>query len=158
MQASHAAEGHGVKSPEWQYNMSVRPSLHPSSRPQEFCDFVFVLISSIGVQCRDAFIPSGVQISLYVSLYIYLSCCPHRFLATNRAACNYAQIRSMQVTGSNPLSSSIIRPSVHLYDNSRAFLDFCIIIIFQCGGPASRHVYPHTRVQSSLYIHTSIRT
>ena len=137
--------------------LSVRPSIRLVVR-RTFVIFVFVLISSIGVQCRDAFIPSGVQISLYVSLYIYLSCCPHRFLATNRAACNYAQSRSMQVTGSNPLSSSIIRPSVRLSGNSRAFFDFCIIIIFQCGGPASRHVYPHTRVQSSLYIHTSIRT
>ena len=47
--------GHGVKSTEWQYNMSVCPSVYPVVRGP-FATFVFVLISSVGVQRRDAFI------------------------------------------------------------------------------------------------------
>ena len=57
MRAAHAAEGHGFKSPEWQYNMSVHPSVHLVVRGP-FAIFVFVLISSVGVQRRDAFIPT----------------------------------------------------------------------------------------------------
>ena len=42
------------KSPEWEYNMFVRPSVRSSAGL--FTIFVLVLISSLGVQRRDAFI------------------------------------------------------------------------------------------------------
>ena len=55
MRAAYGDAGHGVKSTEWQYNMSVCPSVYPVVRGP-FVTFVFVLISSVGVQRRDAFI------------------------------------------------------------------------------------------------------
>ena len=67
MCATHAVTGHRVKSPEWQYDMSVRPVF---LRP--FTIFVLVLISSVGVRRCDAFIvfypPVGSsQACMYVS-------------------------------------------------------------------------------------------
>ena len=72
-----------VKYHEWQYTMSVCPSVHLSGNLWEFYDFIFVLISSVGVQRRDTFIPTlgseGPQwgpdklICPYLSLFLYLS-------------------------------------------------------------------------------------
>ena len=48
MHAEDVAAGHGFKSPEWRYNMSVRPSVWSSAGL--FVIVLFVLISSLGVR------------------------------------------------------------------------------------------------------------
>ena len=48
LRAAHASIGHKSKFPEWQHNMSVRSSARSSA--VLFDIFVFVLISSLGVQ------------------------------------------------------------------------------------------------------------
>ena len=66
---------------------------------------------------------------------------PRCFLAIICATHNFTQRMRMQVTGSNPLSYSIICPSVRLYSRARAFYNFGICIDFQCGGPAPQCIY-----------------
>ena len=61
----------------------ICPYTHSSIRPQAFCYFLFLLISSVGVQHRDAFIPSEVQSSLYVFLSLRLSGRPRRFFGNH---------------------------------------------------------------------------
>ena len=69
LRASHAAASHGANSPVWQYNISVHSSV------VLFYIFIFVLIYSMGVQCRDAFIPSEVQLILCFLPFLCLSIC-----------------------------------------------------------------------------------
>ena len=57
--------------------------------------------------------PSGVQLGLYVRLYVSLYGLPHRFLVIIPAVCNCVQCMWMQATGSNPLSGIRICPSAH---------------------------------------------
>ena len=46
-----------------------------------------------------------------------------------RAACNCAQRMRQQATGSNPMSESIICPSIRLYGRLRAFCDFMLVCL-----------------------------
>ena len=89
------------KSPECQYNMSVRPSGHP----QDFCYFCIFIYFHCGVQCCDAFIPTlgskqpqlgpvklmclSVYLSIYLSasLYISLSLCLFYHVALGWSNC-----------------------------------------------------------------------
>ena len=114
--------------------------------------------------------PSGVQSSLSFCLLVSLSGRTRLFLAIIHAAHNCAQRMWPQATGSNPLSGSIICPSVRpsvrpsvcpsvrLSVRLRTFCNFCICINFRCGGPALRCFPPHwglsdpSEVQSSLYV------
>ena len=114
--------------------------------------------------------PSGVQSSLYVCqslcAYFCLSVsmygCPRRILAIIRANRNCVQHMQPQATGSNPLSGSIICPSVCPSVPTRAFCDFCICINFQCGVQRHDSFSPYwgpedpSGVQSSLYVHISV--
>ena len=90
--------------------------------------------------------PSGFQSSLYLcfsihpSLFIsvYMSGCPSIFLAIIHASRKCAQRMRLQATRSNPLSASIICPSVCLSSCPRSFFNFCICINFQSGIPMSQ--------------------
>ena len=53
----------------------------------------------------------------------------------------------LQSTDLNPLNGIIIFPFVRPSGCPRAFCDFCICINFQCRGPASRSIYPHSGVR-----------
>ena len=66
LRTAHAAAGHGFKYLEWQYNISVCPVVL-----RHFPIFVFVFISSVGVQLRDAFIPQwGLVELIYLSVHL----------------------------------------------------------------------------------------
>ena len=82
------------------------------SSASPFSTFVFVLISSVGFHRCDTFIPSGVQLCLYVCLSVSLPGRSHRFLVIICAARNCAQCMRPQVTVSNPLNESMICTSV----------------------------------------------
>ena len=128
----------------------------------ECCDFVFVLISWVGVQSCDEFIrnkwlfiptlgPKEPQwgsfklictsASLLLCISVSLSGRLPHLLVIIHSSRNCAQRMRPQATGSNHLSGSIICPSDGLYGCPRAFCDFGICIDFQCGGPASRCIY-----------------
>ena len=66
----HAAAGHGFKSREWQYNMSVYPVVR-----EPFAIFVFILISSVGSNAvMHLLSPRWVPIELiYLSLCLFVS-------------------------------------------------------------------------------------
>ena len=66
-----------VKFPEGQYNMPVCLFFWSSAGLLNV--FIFVLISSVGVHCRDAFI--------FPCLYVSLSDSPRRFLVIITTAC-----------------------------------------------------------------------
>ena len=132
-------------------------SIHPYvCRP--FVIFVFVLIFSVGVQHRDSFVNTmgskGPQwcpvehiclsISLSLCLYVSIFGLPHCFLAIICATHNCAQRMRPQATGSNPLSGSIICPSVCPSILPWDFCGFCICINFHCGGPALQCIYPES--------------
>ena len=132
---------------------------------------ITITIISVGVECRDAFIPTlgSSQAYMYVHPSVHpsvcpsvclsvcpsarqsvrlsvrpsvsLSGCPRWFLAIICASCNCVQRIRPQSTRSNPLSGSVIYPSIHLSGRLRAFFGFFICINFQCGGPASLCVY-----------------
>ena len=107
------------------------------------------------VQLRDAFIPiMGSEVSQWSpSEPIYMSVClsislslrlsvsvsghPRRFLVIIRAARNCMQRMQTQATESNPLSGSIIFPSVHPSDCLRYFFNFLLVLISSVG------VQPH---------------
>ena len=101
--------------------MSVHLSVYLVVR-RPFAVLVFVFISNVGVQRRNAFIPTlgsegpqwGPVELLYLSVRLSVSLygCPHQFLAIIHAARNCAQRMRPQATGSNSLSGSIICPSV----------------------------------------------
>ena len=105
--------------------------------------------------------PSGVQSSLYVHmswcLFVFLFCRLRRFLVIICATCNCAQRMRLQATVSNPLSVSIIRPSVRPSCHPQAFCDFCICINFQCGGPASWCISPVGSSRAYISISLSSR-
>ena len=93
-----------------------------------FAVFLFVFISSVGVQSRGVFIPTlGYRVPqwgpvylicpsvfLCVSLYLFLSVwsSASHFGNHKSVARNFAQSMRPEATGSNPLSVSIICPSV----------------------------------------------
>ena len=95
---------------------------------------------------------------MYVRFYASLSSFPCRLLVIICVDRNCVQHMRLQAMGSNSLSGSIIClsicPSVRLFvqlsSRPRYFFDFCICINFQCGGPASWCVYPHTGVRRNL--------
>ena len=74
----HASAGRVLKFHEWQYNIFVRLSVSLVVRGP-FTIFIFVFISSVGVQCHDEFIPTlesgGPQWSLVelICLYLFIS-------------------------------------------------------------------------------------
>ena len=139
--SSHAAAGHGVKSPEFQYNMSVRP-FWLSGRLRSFLWFLYLYSFPVwgSSLSRCAYPHTGVRrnpvgfsrdyiyvrlslylsVSLYLCLSVSLSLClsaslyDHtcRYLSIISSASNYAQRMRPQATGSNTLSGSIIFPSV----------------------------------------------
>ena len=74
--------------------------------------------------------PSGVQLSLYVCLTVYLSVLPHRFLVIIRVACNFPRHMRPQATDSNPLCDSIIFQYIHPSGCLRDFCNFCICTNF----------------------------
>ena len=126
--------------------MSVYTSVHPVvSGPFEI--LVFVLISSVGVQRSDVFIPTlgseGPQwgpvelicMCLYLSVSLYGH--PRQFLAIICAARNFMQSMRPQATGSNPLSGSIICLSVYLSGRPRSICNIYTFINFKHGGLAS---------------------
>ena len=104
-------------------------------------------ITSVGLHISDPFIPTlgrgGSQkgpvhiicpcLCIFVYLSICLVDCPHRFLAKICAACNCMQRMLLQAMGSNPLSWSIVCPSVRLSAWSSAdllrFLYFYSIVL-----------------------------
>ena len=134
--------------------LSVRPSARLSLRPvihRPFAIFVFVLISSVGFQRRDAFIPHWGPVKiicLSVPLSLCLLGCLHRFWANIHVACNCEQCMRPQATVSNPLSVSKICPSVRPVIR-RPFCSFCICINFQFGGPACRNAFILIKFQIS---------
>ena len=78
----------------------------------------------------------SVCLSLCLSVSLYNR--PRRFLAIIRAACNCAQRMRPQATGSNPLSGSIICPSVRLSGRMRQFCNFGIFVLISSVG-VQRH-------------------
>ena len=100
----------------------------------------------------------------YICLSVSLSSRLRCFLYIIHTARNCAQGMRMQATGSNPLSGSIILPSVRPFSCPWAFWYFCICINIQYGVPASQCIYAHTGVQSNsvgsswayIYVHFSV--
>ena len=132
LRTAHTSVCHRVKSPESQYNLFVYLSGHRWA----FFNFCIYINLWCGVQRRDAYISSAVQLSLYslcVCLYISMSSLPRQFLEVLCVDHNCAQHMRPQAMGSNPLSSRIIclsvYPSVRLSVYG-SFVFFCIG--FQC--------------------------
>ena len=166
MRAAHADTGQRVKSPEWQYNTYVCPSVRSSAVILQFL-YICINFQCGGPASRCIYPHTGVQkthvgssrayTSVCISVYssVSLSICPvdHvTFWRSKCAACNYVQRMRPQATESNTPSGSIICPSVHpsvcpsvrLSGRLQAFCNFLICINFQCGGPTSQCIYPHT--------------
>ena len=73
---------------------------------------------------------------------VSLSGCSRRFLAIIRAARNFAQRMWPQATGSNPLSGSIICPSVR--SSAGFFAIFVFVLISSLGVQhVAMHLYPY---------------
>ena len=87
--------------------------------------------------------------SLSIRLSIFLS---WTFWWSNHAARNCVQYMKLQTMGSNPLSGSIICPSVSMSSIMPAFCDYCICINFQCGGPERRCIYLKTYEKTTVFI------
>ena len=102
-----------------------------------FAVFVFLLISSVGIQSCDACIPTmgswwtqwgSVEI-IFLSVGISISSPGHlhHFLVIICVARNCVQCMRPQTTGWNPLSGIIICPSVCPSGPPRAFCNFFIL-------------------------------
>ena len=112
-----------------------------------FAIFIFVLKFQCGGPSLWCIYPhTGIQVILYVCLSISLSVNPRHFLAIIRAAHNCVQRMRPPATGSNPLSGSIIFPSVVPSGCPEKIFNFFICIHFQCGGSASECIYIDDRV------------
>ena len=96
---------------------------------------------AVSEQLAALFTHTGVQSSLYVRPYlcssVYLSVSlsghPRQFLEIIRAACNFTHSMQPQSTGSNPLSGSIICPSVHPSGHLQAVCGFLFVLIYSVG-------------------------
>ena len=131
--------------------MSVRPFVQSSAGIFEI--FVFVLIYSVEVQCRNTFIPTlgskGLQwvtvdlicpsiclsVCIFVSMSLYISVYPSVSMYICLVVCvadrNCAQRMRPQATGSNTLSGSIICPSIYMFVRLSGHLrDFCYFGFF----------------------------
>ena len=91
-----------------------------------------------------------MYVCLSLRISIFVSICPVvrvTFCRSKRAAHNYVQRMWPQAMGSNPLSGSIICPSVHpsihpSIQSSAGLLRFLYLYInSQCGGPAPRCIF-----------------
>ena len=143
LKTAHEAAGHGIKSPEWKYNMSVRPS----DRPRAFLQFLYLYSfpiweSSVMMHLSPHWYPldpSGLQFRLCVclsvkmficilSLYLSVRSSASIFWQSKRVARTCVQHMQPQTTGTNPSSGSITCLSIHLYVHLREFCNFCICI------------------------------
>ena len=128
---------------------SVQLSVQLSVRPS-FCPSIHLSIHpSIRPSAHLSFRPS-------VYLSIYLSVHPHCVWVIICAARNCAQRMWPQVTGSNPLSDSIIFLSVHLSVCPQAFCNLCFCINLQYGDLAPQYIYTYMLVSicaKSLYVY-----
>ena len=130
-----------------------------------FAIFVFVLIFIVGGRHCNAFIrtlgseeplwglknPCGVQSILYVCLYLCLSICYPASIFVNHKIPDRKCVLGIQLraTDPNPLSGSIILPSLHLFVRRL----FKFIYFYWCpvlGPIAPMHLSP-IWVQSNIY-------
>ena len=145
------AYGNGTKPAGGKIPWVALEYVHPpvQSSAGLFWVFLFVFISSVGVQCRGAFIPilgsEGPRwcpfelICISLCLSVSLSGCPRRVLEIICAAHHCTQSMRPRAAGLNPLSGSIIFPSVCPSGCPRAFWYFCICInssggVQRCGA------------------------
>ena len=98
---------------------------------QAFCNFCIYINFQFGGPASQLIYPlTGVRSTpvwssrsyISVSVSIYLAGCPRKFLEIIRAARNCVQRMRLQSMVSNPLSGSIICPSVHMSVRSSAGL------------------------------------
>ena len=130
--------------------LSVCPSLHlsiiclsvRSSIRSSVCPYVRPpLRPSISTSVRPSDhlpAPPYLRLSVYLSLYISVSLSghPRRFLAIIHVACNCAQRIRLQAMGSNPLSGSIICPSVRtpVHPVVRGPFSVIVFVFISCVG------------------------